>query len=262
MHRKNNQYHKKFGQHLLHDTEIARKIVDNLTLTHPSIIEAGPGKGALTHWLLQSAPKTPIYLIEIDPRFTLYLKKNYKRKDLYIIQADFLKFPLEEIQHRSSAFISNLPYNISSQILFKILHHRVRFQEMVCVVQQEVAERIVAQPNKKTYGILSILLQAFYDVRYCFHIPLSASTPPPKVDSGVVHFLRKRTQLPCNEALFFTIVKTTFQQRRKMLRNTLKTIQPSLQNIPDKFLQKRPENLSIDDFITLTQILSNQSTNE
>ena len=255
--RKPLRLYKRFGQHLLHDTNIAQKIVATLNTTskHGAIVEVGPGQGSLTQWLVKREP-TPIYLIEIDTRFIPYLEEKYASPHVQVVQADFLTFPLQQIKPCPIRLIGNFPYNISSQIFFKVLEHKDVVQEVVCTLQHEVAKRIASPPNCKTYGILSVLLQAFYQVKYCFSIAANAFTPPPKVTSGVLHLVQKQTKLPCNEVLFFNLVRTSFQQRRKMMRNALSPLNKDLQHLPEDLLRKRPENLTVEDFVYLAQKLS------
>lgn len=257
LYRNSPKLHKGLGQHFLKDREMARNIVACLpNPTHyKTIMEIGPGHGALTDWLSRLHAKS-LYLVEIDSRFIPFLEKRYSGPAIHILAANFLELPLDGLLSFPSAIVSNLPYNISSQILLKIVHHRNAIQEVICTLQQEVAERIASSPDSKSYGVLSVLLQAFYQVRYCFTVPPAAFTPPPKVTSGVLHLSQKRTHLPCDEKLFFQIVRTSFQQRRKMLRNGLALFQKRFGNIPASLLEKRPENLSVEDFIYLTQKIS------
>lgn len=245
---------KQLGQHFLNDENIARKIADTLSLqTTNNVLEIGPGTGVLTAHLI----KNPINLtlIEIDGASVAYLKNRYPQLTPNIIHADFLSYPLEELFHENSfAIIGNFPYNISSQILFKTLALRGRVPELCGMFQREVAMRICEKAGSKTYGILSVLVQAFYEVAYLFTVPSHVFIPPPKVQSGVIHLTRKENyHLPCNEELFFKLVKTAFNQRRKTLRNSLKIYSlPSLLK-EDSIFELRPEQLTATDFIELTR---------
>ena len=247
---------KKLGQHFLNDPNIAQQIIELLQAKKCSaIIEIGPGKGALTHWLVNHHKK-PLYLIEIDKNLAQGLKKHYTNPHTHIITADFLHYSLDFTKQKPIALIGNFPYNISSQIFFKLLAHRHQVKEIVCMVQKEVAHRICAQPRNKTYGILSVFLQTFYNTNYHFTVPPSAFTPPPKVHSGVIRLLRKSNiHLPCHEDAFFTLVKTAFAMRRKTLRNNLKKLHKPLYKLSNELLNQRAEELSYDIFIHITQSL-------
>ena len=246
---------KKLGQHFLHDQTVAQKI-GNLFIPMASdaaVVEIGAGTGALTKWL---APKVhqPFYIVEIDEKLIPMLQKTYTASNVQIVQDNFLTWPLHEAVPGQVSMIGNLPYNISSQIFFKTLKLRKQVRQLVCMVQEEVARRITACPGNKTYGILSVLLQAFYKASYHFSVPPSAFTPPPKIYSGVIKLVRYRKELGCDEKNFFQIVKTAFRQRRKMLRNALKPLLYQA-NLPKYLLDQRAENLSVEDFIWLTQTL-------
>lgn len=246
---------KHLGQHFLHDKNTAQKIAGTLTGygEYKNLIEVGPGTGALTQFLIHLPYK--LKLIEIDNESVQYLQHHYKPLENNIIQTDFLKCNLPEIFNGEKfAVTGNFPYNISTQIVFKILENRNHIPETTGMFQKEVAQRIAEKPGSKTYGILSVLTQAFYKVEYLFTVNESVFLPPPKVKSGVLRLQRnKNINLPCNEELFFTVVKTAFNQRRKTIRNSIKSINKN--NIEHSLLDKRPEQLSVEDFIELTQLL-------
>lgn len=246
---------KHLGQHFLHDKNIAGKIVSNLIAGEcNNVLEIGPGTGVLTSFLTQRED-IKLKLIEIDSESVEYLNENYPDLNKNIIEADFLKVPTVKIFADCFNVIGNLPYNISSQIFFKILENRDQIPEVVVMIQKEVAERIVAQPGSKTYGILSVLLQSYYDINILFKVNPKVFYPPPKVTSAVVRFIRnERKQLDCNEAIFFKVVKQAFNHRRKTLRNSLKTVTNEI-NTSIEIFNKRPEQLSINDFVQLTNII-------
>jgi len=245
---------KNLGQHFLKDQNIARKIVDSLGSTVPDVLEIGPGMGILTRYLTER-PELNIHLVEIDAELVEYLKTCYPDLAERLYSEDFLKWDASCLPD-SFSIIGNLPYNISSQIFFRILELRNRVPEVVGMVQKEVAERFAAGPGSKTYGILGVLLQAWYQADYLFTVPEQVFVPPPKVKSAVIRLRRNNEKtLPCNEKLFFEIVKTAFNQRRKMLRNSLGN---RSQNLPEQFATKRPEQLSVADFIELTQTIENR----
>ncbi len=249
---------KKLGQNFLQDTTTAQKIVATLTNTHTyqAILEVGPGTGALTRWLIDTV-QAPLYLVEIDPILTTHLQKTYPNLKEKIIQKDFLQLHLEKTLPSPIALIGNFPYNISSQIFFKILTAHKQIGQVVCMIQKEVAERIVSPPGNKTYGLLSVLLQTYYKTTYSFTVPPSAFIPKPKVTSAVIHLQRNTTKhLDCDEKLFFRVVKAGFGQRRKMLRNALRTLRIPLQHLPTTLLNKRAEALHVADFVAITQALS------
>ena len=217
---------KALGQHFLTDQSIARGIVD--ALQGNQALEVGPGMGVLTQYLLPR-PEMSLKVVEIDDESVVYLRKHYPKLGENLIEGDFLKMDLDGIFEGEYSVIGNFPYNISSQIFFKILEHRDRIPEVVCMIQKEVAERIAEKPGTKTYGILSVFLQAWYDIDYLFTVGSGAFNPPPKVQSAVIRLTRNsRKDLGCDEKLFRTVVKTAFGQRRKTLRNSLK---PLLRNI-------------------------------
>ena len=247
---------KSLGQHFLNDKSIAAKIVSSLKaddIRH--VIEVGPGMGALSPLLLQEE-RFVTHFVEIDADAAEYLKAQYPAMNDKLVVADFLRFPLDAyFGNEPLAVIGNFPYNISTQVFFKILEHRSQVTEVVGMLQKEVAERIAAPPGSKTYGITSVLLQAFYDIEYLFTVHEQVFIPPPKVKSGVIRLTRNKVEtLPCNEAMFFRVVKTAFNQRRKTLRNSLKTmISKDIANNP--VFDKRPEQLSVAEFIELTNMI-------
>ncbi len=243
---------KNLGQHFLKDLNIARKIVDSLKAVKVSqVLEIGPGMGVLTQYLLQKEEFTT-HVVEIDTESVAYLQEHYPQLSSRIISEDFLKFDLQQLFNEPFAVIGNFPYNISSQIFFKVLDYRNQIPEVIGMIQKEVAERMSATPGNKTYGILSVLMQAFYDIEYLFTVSEKVFDPPPKVKSAVIRMVRNNTQdLGCNEKLFFRVVKTGFNQRRKTLRNSLKSILGEYK-IDDDLMAKRPEQLSVEQFICLT----------
>lgn len=257
---------KSLGQHFLHDKNVAQKIVESLRSGSGqlNVLEIGPGKGILTDFLL-SNKSLNLTVIEIDRDSVAYLKEHYT--GLRIIEGDFLELDLTTLFDSSFSIIGNFPYNISSQIFFSVLKKRDLVNEVVCMLQKEVADRIAAPSGSKTYGILSVLLQAFYSVEYLFKVPPGVFHPPPKVMSAVIRLERNsREELPCNEELFVKVVKQAFNTRRKMLRNALKNlILPASQGLTEKaeengkellsreIFTKRAEQLSVEDFIYLTQ---------
>jgi 16S rRNA (adenine1518-N6/adenine1519-N6)-dimethyltransferase len=249
---------KHLGQHFLRDENIAKKIADTLTLQgYKDVLEIGPGMGVLTKYLLKKDIKT--HVIEIDTESVEYLKNNYLNLSDRIYEKDFLKYDLTKVfKDQPFAIIGNFPYNISSQIVFKTLEMRHQIPEFSGMFQKEVAQRICSKEGSKIYGILSVLTQAFYDADYLFTVPPSVFNPPPKVDSGVLLLKRKENfKLPCDEALFFKVVKTGFQQRRKTLRNSLKTFNLSDNLKANTIFGQRPEQLSVSQFIELTSLIEN-----
>lgn len=247
---------KNLGQHFLKDRNIARKIVDSLHAeTVHSVLEVGPGMGVLTAFLLQR-PGITLTVAEIDPESVVYLKEHFPELTPGILEADFLTLDLSALFPGNVAVIGNFPYNISSQIFFKVLENRTRVTEVVGMVQKEVAERISAGPGSKTYGILSVLLQAFYHIEYLFTVGEKVFAPPPKVKSAVIRLTRNTVEkLDCDEALFFRVVKTAFNQRRKVLSNALKPLGGTL---PPDLAGKRAEQLGVEDFVALTRFIENQ----
>ncbi len=259
---------KHLGQHFLKDENIAKKIADTLTLQgYKEVIEIGPGMGVLTKYLIQK--NINLIAMDIDTESIAYLKTTFvsqhsellKDKSFQVVEADFLKIDLSDYYRDTPfAITGNFPYNISSQIVFKALEWRNQIPEFTGMFQKEVAQRICEKPGSKAYGILSVLVQAFYQAEYLFTVPPGVFNPPPKVDSGVLRLIRKENfTLPCNEKLFFTVVKTAFGQRRKTLRNSLKSFALSENLKEDTIFDKRPEQLSFENFIELTQKIENNA---
>ena len=249
---------KHLGQHFLEDETIAQDIADSLSLKgYKDILEIGPGMGVLTKYLLKKEITT--HVIEIDPESVEYLKNNYLNLADRIIEKDVLKYDLNLVfKDKPFAIIGNFPYNISSQILFKTLEMRHQIPEFSGMFQKEVALRICSKEGSKVYGILSVLTQAFYDAEYLFTVPPTVFSPPPKVNSGVLFLKRKDNfKLPCDEKLFFRVVKSGFQQRRKTLRNSLKTFNLSDNLKANTIFGQRPEQLSVTEFIELTSLIEN-----
>lgn len=244
---------KHLGQHFLKDEEVAKNIADTLQLKgYEDILEIGPGMGVLTKYLLEKPVTT--YVVEIDNESVDYLNENYPKLHGKIIAKDFLKYDINEVfEGKQFAIIGNFPYNISTQIVFKALELRNQIPEFSGMFQKEVAQRICEKKGTKAYGILSVLVQAFYDAEYLFTVDEHVFIPPPKVKSGVLRLTRKEDfSLPCSEKMFFRVVKTGFQQRRKTLRNSLKTMELSDELRQDKIFDLRPEQLSVADFINIT----------
>jgi 16S rRNA (adenine1518-N6/adenine1519-N6)-dimethyltransferase len=244
------------GQHFLKDDAISQQIVDAFNQRQPypaTLLEIGPGRGALTQFLVNK--EFPhLYLIEVDHELVAYLSRTYPPLAHHIIEADFLELDLSQKWPGTIGVIGNFPYNISSPIFFKLLQHRDQVQEIVCMVQKEVADRIAAKPGSKIYGIPSVLLQAFYQVEYLFTVEPSVFTPPPEVHSAVIRLRRNNIQqLACDEGLFFKLVKLGFQQRRKKLKNALSNLGSSMQHMDMPFLNQRAEELSVQDFVQLTE---------
>lgn len=251
---------KHLGQHFLNDENIARKIAETLTLQgYQKVLEIGPGMGVLTKYLLQQPITT--YVCEIDTESVEYLRAHYLQLSDKILEKDFLKYDLKQtFKDEPFAIIGNFPYNISSQIVFKTIEMRYQIPEFSGMFQKEVAQRICASHGNKTYGILSVLTQAFYHAEYLFTVPPGVFNPPPKVDSGVLRLIRKENyELPCDEKLFFRVVKAAFQQRRKTLRNSLKTFKLSDNLKEDTIFGLRPEQLSVQGFVELTMKIGNDS---
>ena len=244
---------KALGQHFLTDQSIAKGIVD--ALRGEKVLEVGPGMGVLTQYLLPIRGEN-LKAVEIDTESVAYLKSHFPELGENLVAGDFLKMNMGTLFEGEYSVIGNFPYNISSQIFFKILEHRDRIPEVVCMIQKEVAERIAEKPGTKTYGILSVFLQAWYDIEYLFTVGSGAFNPPPKVQSAVIRLTRNgRTSLGCDEKLFRMVVKTAFGQRRKTLRNSLKPIIASTGaalDTTDPVFDLRPERLGVDDFVALT----------
>ncbi len=247
---------KKFlGQHFLTDESIAERIARSLTGRTANLLEIGPGMGVLTKYLVDDAHYR-FKAIELDTESVDYLHRHYPTLD--VIEGDFLRLDLSKIfDNATFSIIGNFPYNISSQILFRVFEQRGSVPEVVGMFQKEVAERVAAGPGSKTYGILSVLLSAFYNIEYLFTVHEYVFNPPPKVKSAVIRLTRNDVaKLDCDEKLFVQVVKTGFNQRRKTLRNALKPLNLSLDNIPDDLLAKRAEQLSVADFTLITNKLS------
>lgn len=252
---------KHLGQHFLTDKSICERIAHQYTKSNgcTKVLEIGPGMGALTEYLLEM--DLDLWAMEIDYDSVPYIQAHFPQMKGKVIEADFLKADLVDLMGTEPfAVVGNFPYNISSQILFKCLEHRNQVPEIMGMFQKEVAERIAEPPGSKRYGILSVLLQAYYDIEYCFTVDENAFNPPPKVKSGVIRCIRnKRQSLPCDEKLFKTVIKMSFGQRRKTIRNSIKSL------IKDKGLESdllalRPETLSVDQFVELTNLVA--SVNE
>lgn len=248
---------KSYGQHFLNKPAIAEQIAKSLTLTdaYENVLEVGPGTGNLTHFLLEESFNLKV--VEADRDMVFALASKYPAIMNNIIREDFLKVDLKEMfDGKPFGLIGNFPYNISSQILFKMLEYKDLIPEMVGMFQKEVADRVVAKSGSKTYGVISVLVQAYYEGESLFDVDKSCFSPPPKVQSAVIRLIRKDNQdLGCNPKLFKQVVKQTFSQRRKMLRNTVKSFLPDVPLMENEFLKKRPEQLSLEDFITLTNFI-------
>jgi len=247
---------KHLGQHFLHDQNIARKIATSLSGASSNLLEIGPGTGILTRFLLENE-KLNFKAIEIDNESVSFLHDHFPVMHGRLIHADFLKSNLNDFFSEPFAIIGNFPYNISSQILFKVLDYRNMVPEVVGMIQKEVAERIAAPPGSKTYGIMSVLLQAWYDIEYLFTVNENVFIPPPKVKSAVIRLTRNQKQtLECDESLLTAVVKTAFNQRRKTLRNALSSIIKDKDTATLPFMRERAERLSVDDFVKLTLSLT------
>lgn len=245
---------KHLGQHFLTDQNIAQKIVESLELEDTkNIIEIGPGMGVLTNYLMEMEAIN-FKVIEVDKESVDYLQTNLNLTSDQVIYGDFLKENLFSDMDKV-ALIGNFPYNISSQIFFKVLENREKVSQVVGMIQKEVAERICAKHGNKTYGILSVLLQAFYSIEYLFTVNEHVFNPPPKVKSAVVRLKRNEvTKLNCDEKLFFRVVKTCFNQRRKTIRNSIKPIMP-VAAFESNYLSLRPEQMSVSDFVEFTNLV-------
>jgi 16S rRNA (adenine1518-N6/adenine1519-N6)-dimethyltransferase len=243
---------KALGQHFLNDETVAEKIVNSISQNNAHILEIGPGMGVLTQFLIKQKD-TNFKVVEIDTESVTYLQNKYPA--LNIISGDFLKLDLTEYCEAPLTIIGNFPYNISSQILFKVLENKDMVTELVGMFQKEVAERIASKPGKKMYGILSVLLQAFYDIEFLFTVDEDLFTPPPQVKSAVIRMIRNpEKKLRCDEVLFKNVVKTAFNQRRKTLRNSLKSFSFEEESKNNPIFALRPEQLSVAEFeaISLT----------
>lgn len=253
---------KSFGQHFLNSEVITENIANGLQLTgsYNHVLEVGPGKGMLTKYLLEK--DFNLKVVEADRDMVSFLEKNFPLLENKIIPADFLKLNLNDVfEGAQFGLIGNFPYNISSQIMFKMLDYKEQIPEMVGMFQKEVAERIVAQPGSKVYGVISVLIQAFYHGKYLFTVDRMNFDPPPKVQSGVIQMTRKENlNLGCDYKMFRRVVKQAFGQRRKMLRNTMKIFFQQNEEVRNELFQHeiftlRPEKLSVEDFVQLTQMI-------
>jgi 16S rRNA (adenine1518-N6/adenine1519-N6)-dimethyltransferase len=243
---------KSLGQHFLVDDGVIQKLVNSLTGhgNYTDVLEVGPGTGVMTNYLLET--ERTIHAIEMDRESIPYLNAHFPSLTPRLIEGDFLKLDLDQIANGSLAIIGNFPYYISTQIFFRILENRDKVPEMVGMVQKEVAQRIAAPPGSKTYGILSVLVQTYYDVELLFIVPPRAFNPAPKIDSAVIRFKRnERTEIPCGYPKLKMVVKLAFNQRRKTLRNALKSL-TFVTNPEEGVLAKRAEQLSVEEFIALT----------
>lgn len=245
---------KKFlGQHFLTDERIAERIVESLSTETNHVLEIGPGMGVLTKYLIKK-DELDFHVVEIDRESVAYLHDHYPTLD--VIEGDFLQYDLTSLFHDTFSIIGNFPYNISSQILFKVFDNRDRVSEVVGMFQKEVAERVAAGPGSKTYGILSVLLSAFYNTEYLFTVNENVFNPPPKVKSAVIRLRRNDVKsLECDEKLFVQVVKAGFNQRRKTLRNALRQLNLPLDRISEETLAKRAEQLSVAQFIEITKTI-------
>ncbi len=261
---------KALGQHFLNDESVARRIVESLIIEGQSqVLEIGPGTGVLTKYLLQN-PNIKLEVAEIDTESIAYLQQAFPQLLYSLQQRDFLEVPLEKIFSDEFFVIGNFPYNISSQIFFRVLDYKESIPQVVCMLQREVAQRLASGPGSKAYGILSVLLQAWYDIEYLFTVDEGVFTPPPKVKSGVIRLRRNsRTDLGCDYVLFKAVVKACFNQRRKTIRNSLKPLLGKkledkksgtsimvVASVNSPLLDLRPEQLGVEQFIELTQLLS------
>lgn len=246
---------KHLGQHFLTDLSIAERIATSLKAEQAKdVLEVGPGTGVLTQFLLKRTDIN-LYAAEVDGESVEYLKANYPELTPHLLFADFLRVDLSKLFADKFCVIGNFPYNISSQIFFKVLDYKNSIPEVVGMLQKEVAERIAEKPGTKTYGILSVLLQAYYDIEYLFTVNENVFSPPPKVKSAVVRLVRNNVQsLDCDEKLFKQVVKTTFNQRRKTIRNSLKPILKDVK-LEHPMLDLRPERLGVSEFVELTNLV-------
>jgi len=251
---------KQLGQHFLNDKNIAQRIVDSLTAeTADAVLEIGPGMGVLTASLLDRFGDK-FFAADIDDESVQYLRATMPALNERLLLADFLQYDLSKITSGNLAIIGNFPYNISSQIFFRVIENRNSIAEVVGMLQREVAQRICEPPGSKTYGILSVFLQAYYDIKYLFTVSEGVFTPPPKVKSAVIRLTRNNVQkLDCDEQLFVRVVKAGFNQRRKTLRNSIKSVfGGSIGDHP--LLDKRPEQLGVNDFVVLTNHIAAQNS--
>ena len=245
---------KALGQHFLMDQNIARRIVEQLSPNVESIVEVGAGTGVLTQYMVTDI-LDKFHVIEIDKESIAYLQKHFPMLGERLIEGDFLRADLSQFAQRNMAIIGNFPYNISSQIFFQVLKYKEQVVEVVGMVQKEMAERMAANAGSKTYGILSVLMQAWYDIDYLFTVNENVFNPPPKVKSAVIKMRRNAvTDLGCDEKLFVSIVKQAFNQRRKTMRNSLRPLlSPDI--IDNEVFNQRPEQLTVQEFIDLTNLI-------
>jgi 16S rRNA (adenine1518-N6/adenine1519-N6)-dimethyltransferase len=249
---------KYLGQHFLKDQEIARKIVASLSSDSSDILEIGPGTGVLTQYIFQRENLKRFFAVDIDTESIEFLKDTHPEWENHIVQGDFLQMDLQAFFPKHFSVIGNFPYNISSSILFRVFELHAVVDEMVGMFQKEVAERIAAKPGNKTYGILSVLLSMFFDIEYLFTVDEHVFNPPPAVKSGVVRLKRNKVSYPdCDEKLFVKVVKTGFNQRRKTLRNALKPMGIVFPEYCNDLLNKRAEQLSVENFVFLTRTIKN-----
>ncbi|HET6558950.1 MAG TPA: 16S rRNA (adenine(1518)-N(6)/adenine(1519)-N(6))-dimethyltransferase RsmA [Prolixibacteraceae bacterium] len=250
---------KNLGQHFLKDKAIAERIVDSLQASNVNkVLEIGPGMGVLTQYLLKKQ-SFETFAVEIDRESVDYLNDHYPEMKERIISSDFLRMRLDLLFNEPFAIIGNFPYNISSQIFFRVLEYRDQIPEIVGMLQKEVAERLAAGPGSKTYGILSVFLQAYYDIEYLFTVNEDVFSPPPKVKSGVIRLTRNQTKkLDCDEKQFFSIVKMAFNQRRKTMRNSLKSMIVTDELKVNPIFDKRPEQLGVAEFEMITRLMGEQ----
>jgi 16S rRNA (adenine1518-N6/adenine1519-N6)-dimethyltransferase len=246
---------KHLGQHFLTDQNIAKRITDSLSFGgSKNIVEVGPGKGVLTEFLLERE-NIDLVPVEIDHESVVFLHSRFPSLKSKLLEADFLSLDLSEIFNDGLRIIGNFPYNISSQIFFKVLDHKDQVREVVCMIQKEVADRIISPPGNKTYGILSVLLQTWFKIEYLFSVKPGSFFPVPAVQSSVIRLVRNdRTELGVDQRKFKLVVKTSFNQRRKMLRNSVKSLL-NTDVMENPLFQKRPEQLSVEEFIELTRFI-------
>ncbi len=245
---------KKLGQHFLIDLDIAKKIVSSLKNTK-NVIEIGPGTGVLTEYLIKNE-ETNFLAIETDKEAFDFLLEKYPNNTKQFALADFLRYNISNIYIDNFSIIGNFPYNISSQIFFKVLENKDKIEEVVCMIQKEVAERITSEKGNKTYGILSVLLQAYYKIEYLFTVNEKVFNPPPKVKSAVIRLTRNKVkELNCDELFFKQIIKMSFNQRRKMLRVSLKPLLSNIVVEQYEIFTKRPEQLSVNEFVELVNLI-------
>ncbi|HEX7583799.1 MAG TPA: 16S rRNA (adenine(1518)-N(6)/adenine(1519)-N(6))-dimethyltransferase RsmA [Prolixibacteraceae bacterium] len=253
---------KNLGQHFLKDLDVAQKIVESLQANKLNkVLEIGPGMGVLTQYLLKNE-SFETTVVEIDRESVEYLNQHFPELKERIISDDFLKLNLNNYFDEPFAIIGNFPYNISSQIFFKVLEYRNQIPEVVGMLQKEVAERLAAPPGSKTYGILSVFLQAYYDIEYLLTVNEDLFTPPPKVKGGVIRLTRNQTEhLDCDEKLFKSIVKMAFNQRRKTMRNSLGSMIKNPELKANLIFDKRPEQMGVAEFEMITRLIGEQAEN-